>query len=301
VKPATPVSSGKATRKATEIAVSKSQSQKERSSFKEQRETPGLVSAATDNFSTVKDNAAPVKNSGTAEHATSDSTALATTHTAEKTDTLTAQPITQESAKQATHKKPEQALYLSVVAGADGSTIKLQSVKAGYNIGIIAGYQFHKKWMVEAGAFWSKKSYYSDAEYFNTSKVYIPANTKLKTVEGDCHMIEVPIDIRYNFNSTDRRTWFSTLGLSSYIMKKEDYDYTYEGQTSSYDYYKTYKNATTNLVSVAYFSMGVQQKIGNTISLRVEPYLKMPLKGLGIGSLPITSAGLNVGFTKRIF
>jgi hypothetical protein len=84
-------------------------------------------------------------------------------------------------------------------------------------------------------------------------------------------------------------------------MKKEDYEYTYERQTSSYGYYKTYRNATTNLVSVAYLSMGVQQKIGNTISLRVEPYLKMPLKGLGIGSLPITSAGLNVGFTKRIF
>ena len=41
--------------------------------------------------------------------------------------------------------------------------------------------------------------------------------------------------------------------------------------------------------------------LGKAGSLRVEPYLKIPVQGLGIGSLPIWSTGVYVSFVKNIF
>jgi hypothetical protein len=43
------------------------------------------------------------------------------------------------------------------------------------------------------------------------------------------------------------------------------------------------------------------RQLGKSGSLRIEPYIKLPVKGLGIGSLPIMSSGINVGLIKKIF
>ena len=43
--------------------------------------------------------------------------------------------------------------------------------------------------------------------------------------------------------------------------------------------------------------VGYEHNIGNGTKLRVEPYLKIPLKGLGIGNMPITSSGLYIGIS----
>jgi hypothetical protein len=47
------------------------------------------------------------------------------------------------------------------------------------------------------------------------------------------------------------------------------------------------------------FSAGYEQYLGKLGSLRIEPYLRIPLAGMGTGNLPITSAGLNIGITRQ--
>jgi hypothetical protein len=207
--------------------------------------------------------------------------------------------------KKATEKKEKTArLYAGILAGIDISTIKFQSVKtAGYNLGILLGYQLNKKLAIETGAIWDKKFYYSDGKYFNTSKIYLPANSVIDDVDGNCAMIELPINIKYNFKSSGRTTWFSLIGFSSYLMKKENYDYTLENGGVYTNGSRTYTNSSTNWLSVMNLSVGYSHTFGKrkTSALRIEPYFKIPLKGMGIGSLPITSSGINIGFTKTIF
>ncbi len=48
-------------------------------------------------------------------------------------------------------------------------------------------------------------------------------------------------------------------------------------------------------------SVGYNRTLNKVGTLRIEPYLKIPIKGIGIGNLPITSTGLNIGITKKIF
>ena len=196
--------------------------------------------------------------------------------------------------------KPKR-FYAGLMGGVDATTIKLQKIEnAGFSYGVLAGYQLNKKWSIEAGAYLERKYYYSDGKYFNTSKIYMPANSRISEVSGNCKMIEVPISARYLFSSHKGSKWFSTLGLSSYFMTEENYTYDYYyGTVGPVSHKKQYTNGSTNLFSNVSLSAGYIHPLGNFADLRIEPYFKVPMSGLGVGSLPLFSMGLQVGVTKK--
>ena len=199
-------------------------------------------------------------------------------------------------------KQKNKFLYAGIIGGPDISTVKSHSVKnTGFNMGIILGYQLNKKLSIETGLMWDKKFYYSEGKYFSTRKIYLPPNAKITNVNGNCSMIEIPLNVKYNFKSSGKTNWFTAAGLSSYFMKKENYKYTIVSTGAPYPYSKTYNQSSTFLLSALNVSAGYSRFLGKNTSLRVEPYAKIPLKGVGIGSLPITSVGVNMGVTKKLF
>lgn len=213
----------------------------------------------------------------------------------EKNETL-------KSAAKTKRKQKESGLYAGIMASPDISTVKFQSVKnIGVNMGIVAGYRLNKKLSIESGIFWSIKNYYSDGAYFKTNNIWMPAGAKISKVEGVCNMIEVPLTIKYNFSSAGKKTLSVSGGVSSYFMKKESYDYDIDKNGQQYPYSSTYKNRSSHLLAVANFAVGYNRQIKKGTDLRIEPYIKIPLKGVGTGSLPILSTGVNIGITKKIF
>ena len=194
-------------------------------------------------------------------------------------------------------------LYIGVMGGFDVSTVKLQSVKGtGSNIGLLLGYQLNKKFGFETGIMLDKKYYYSDGKYFNTAKINLPNYAQINDVTGNCSMFEVPLNLRYNFSSRSQKAnFFAIAGLSSYFMKHENYDYTLVTTGQPYPYYKSYSSSSAAWLSVVNISAGYSHSIGKIATFRVEPYVKIPLTGVGIGSMPITSLGINVGITKKLF
>ncbi|MGZ8544895.1 MAG: outer membrane beta-barrel protein [Flavisolibacter sp.] len=194
--------------------------------------------------------------------------------------------------------------YAGIMGGVDMTTVKFQKVENyGHDYGILLGYRLNKKWSVETGLYRSSKDYYSDGKYFNTKKIYLPPNTKITEVSGNCLMWEIPVNVKYDFTSIRKHAWFATAGLSSYIMKKEDYSYLYYyGSTgNSYTHYRSYKNASRNLFSVFQISGGYSRSIGKLGEIRIEPYLKLPIGKMGVGEMPLMSAGLHLGITRPIF
>ena len=190
------------------------------------------------------------------------------------------------------------------MVGVDATTVKFQKVEsAGFDYGVLLGYRFHPRWSVEAGAFRDKKVYYSDGKYYNTSGIYLPPNTEITEVSGTCYMWEIPLNVKYDISTGARSSWFSTLRLSSYIMKKEDYEYLYYYGGSGYSvkHYKTYKNSSRNFFSAVQLTGGYSRKIGGIGHLRIEPYLKIPIAEMGYGKLPLMSAGVRVGMTRELF
>lgn len=187
--------------------------------------------------------------------------------------------------------------YAGIVFGPDFSLVKNQKIKhTGSTIGVLAGLQITAKLAIETGAWWDKKNYYSAGEYFNTSKIPVPYNAKIISVDGSCNMIELPLNIRYTVLQKKKSAWFFSAGASSYLMKKEAYTYLYDRNNVQYNVSKSYKNSSKDWLSVMNISGGYQHQMGKA-SLRIEPYLKLPLKGVGIGKLPITSTGIYLSIT----
>lgn len=198
-------------------------------------------------------------------------------------------------------KRKKGRLYVGVVAGPDISTVKFEeSSEPGYTAGLVAGYQYNKRWAVETGLLWNKKNYYTQGKHFNTSKLKLPSHTNIIYAEGYCNMFEIPLNVRYAFAHNKKHHWFAAAGASSYLMQKEDYHYLYERYNVTYYSSKSYKAASTNWFSVANISVGYVYEKSNGMNIRIEPYLKVPISGMGIGKLPITSTGIQVGITYPV-
>ena len=211
-------------------------------------------------------------------------------------------PLTETVTK--AKKQKNKKLYAGFIAGTDITTIKFQKTSSlGKDFGVVIGYDINKKLSIEAGILSTKKYYYTDGKYYNAYKMNLPSNTKIIEVDGNCQMIEIPISIKYDFSTSDKKTWFATAGLCSFVMKKENYDYTYlylnSGSQSTH--FKSYKNSTKNIMSVLQITGGYQINVKNIADVRLEPYVQVPINGLGKGDLPMTSLGLRLGITKKIY
>jgi len=190
----------------------------------------------------------------------------------------------------------KQKFYYGPVVGPDLSMIKSQGVKKiGYAVGLLIGYRFSDSWALETGVLWSKKRYYTDGKHFNKYNVGIPHSAELLSLDGSCGMFVLPVAARYDF-SIGKSSFFATAGLSSYLMKNERYDYLVDNNGSTYEARKSYKNSGNHLFSNIQFSAGYNYPLYRKLTLRVEPYISLPLKQIGTGKIPLTSAGIYAGF-----
>ena len=196
--------------------------------------------------------------------------------------------------------KHKNGIYYGVIAAPDLTTIKGQEIKGvGYSVGVIVGYTLNSHWELEGGAMWSRKKYYTDGKYFSKEGAQIPSNIKINWLDGGCEMFEFPVMVRYNL-SARKNTFFAGAGLTSYIMKTEDYKYSAEVITSGIEYpgYKVYSRSGDHLFANLQLSGGYKHSLSSKMNLRIEPYLKIPLKEIGIGKMPITSTGLYFSITR---
>ncbi|TWW01586.1 outer membrane beta-barrel protein [Chitinophaga pinensis] len=211
-----------------------------------------------------------------------------------------------DAAASATKVKREPAslkkgLYYGLLFSPDITTVKFQRTSSlGYNLGLLAGYRFGKKLAVETGILYERKYYYSTGEYFNTKKTPWPADMELLNVDGWCNMYEIPVNVRFTFATGEKSSWYASAGMSSYIMKKQKYDYSYKyyGQYGERNW--TYRKTTADWFSIIHLGVGYERPVGVLGTLRVEPYIKIPSRGIGIGDLPVTSVGMNIGLTRPL-
>lgn len=199
-----------------------------------------------------------------------------------------------------TRNNNEKGFYAGIMFGVDMSSIHFQSAQAGGTMGFIIGYSFNEKWSIESGMLWDTKRVYDDGTYFNPPG-YTPTNgITITAVNGKSRLYELPVNMKYTIIS-GKHNLFATTGISSYLMRTENYDYKYtqNNQPGGHNYL-SYTKETKNWFSVANFSIGYTHKLGTMGSIRVEPYLKVPLTNLGTANMPIMSTGLNIGFTKPL-
>jgi len=199
-------------------------------------------------------------------------------------------------------KKNIHYFYLEGMAAPDLTTVRFQRISGtGSSFGLLAGYRMNKRLHIEAGAFLEKKLYYTEGAYFDKSKLSpYYQNVKMLYVDGNCKMITVPLNIRYNVVAGQRSNWFVAAGMSSYFMNREYYDYTYQhgsGPPVTRGY--SYKISQQNWMTVINFNVGYERTLWRKYNFRMEPYFRLPVSGVGTGNLLLNSGGIYLGVGRR--
>jgi hypothetical protein len=182
---------------------------------------------------------------------------------------------------------------LTASAGPDYSSVHFKykgEVRLAYGIGV--GYAINDRFTIRTGIYAGRKVYNADSKTYKTG--YIPTGYKVEDINADCYVIEVPVNLVYNFATSKNHGWFASAGLSSYFMKEEDYQYnvTYMGVQRKTWYYE-HRNENTHPFSVVTLSAGYQYNLNKRFSLSAEPYVKMPIgNGVGSGKVMLNNTGV---------
>ncbi|HTQ28156.1 MAG TPA: outer membrane beta-barrel protein [Puia sp.] len=188
------------------------------------------------------------------------------------------------------------ALKIGLAAGPDYTNVKSATNNLlSSNIGVTLGYEFLHRWSINTGFMYTKKNYGANGEDFHGKPGYI-SNDSILFVQGNCSMFEIPLTIRYDFSTGKKTAFFVNGGVSSYLMKNENYQfYCSDPAWPNYVWrtgWQAYNNPQGYLFAVADLSAGIEQQLGKGFSFQAEPYARIPLKGVGVGSLQLSSYGI---------
>ncbi len=165
-----------------------------------------------------------------------------------------------------------------------------------YKGGLTVDYRYGRHFSIGTGLLLSRKRYSAGpGEYAPPGGFgnYQPAPDE---TYGWCTMLEIPLSVGYYPRHHRADGFYLELGISSFLMLRERYYYHYEQQdpdlirwwNSRWD-----NHAWLGLLNV---SPGYQWRLGARTGLQLSPYLQIPLRGVGYGSVDLYSMGLNLRF-----
>lgn len=168
--------------------------------------------------------------------------------------------------------------------------------KPGSSIGLTVDYQILDRWHLGTGLLFSRKNYTArGTDYKVPHDYYRSVGLKgVDFVKGAMNMLEIPINLRYDFSVTGNTVFFASGGVSTYLFGSERSKYYFDffGREVCREFQYTNKQS---ILSSANLSFGVETGVSNDFSIMVAPYMKLPLSDLGFGRIRMSSVGINVG------
>lgn len=158
-------------------------------------------------------------------------------------------------------------------------------------LSIMLEYRFSKRLSLQGGVVRSIKLYNATGEQYQWPEAWSSQKARPTEIWANCKVLDIPLNLRYDFSQRSKSRWFITSGISSYVMLNEKYDYTYPPH--SYPKWKNWEGSTGNYwFGVLNVSMGFERQIGRNLSIQAEPYFKLPLAEVGMGKIKLNTSGL---------
>ena len=165
--------------------------------------------------------------------------------------------------------------------------------KTGYNFQLLVNYNITQKLTLKAGAMKSLKLYDANAGYYAWPARWGVPSSPLTYVAASCNMWDFPVSLSYNFKQKGNNIFYTSLGITNYKMVKEKYTYHYENDADPNIKWRKWQGSTGFYgAGVVNFSLGLERKISKKLSIQIEPFVKIPLKSVGFGSVKLASTGL---------
>jgi hypothetical protein len=216
---------------------------------------------------------------------------------------LTAQTPTNPGKKNGPSLRVNRSLSIGFQLAPDFSSVNaLAGDKPGSSFGLTIDYQFANRLHLNTGLLFTKKNYTARAAdyhvpdvpgpwgYYGSIGIYKPVDF----VKGSMTMLEIPLNLRYDFSITGNTVFFASGGFSTYLLGSERAKYYFEAFRQEVYKVCQYDNKSS-ILSTANLSLGVETGISNELSILVAPYMKLPVGDLGFGKIRMNSVGINVG------
>jgi hypothetical protein len=191
---------------------------------------------------------------------------------------------------------PRLSLLLSIAP--DFSTVAFDYyTDPGRAIGLTFHYHVKRSWSFSTGAVLSRKKYVGDGEDYTPPSGYWKSNTNgiiPETIDGTCNVLEIPIMVQYTILNKGKNRLLVGAGASSYIMLDEAYKYNFEYPNPGAKQGWSTDNKSALFFNVINVTAGFERRIFPGFMMGIEPYLKIPLEGIGWSDMKLYSAGASL-------
>jgi len=188
------------------------------------------------------------------------------------------------------------SLVLGLVMGPDYSDVGgMSNDQLGNNLGISIGYYLSSRLSVNTGIQYTIKNYWTEGKYFqpgNSGPTPAYAFPRIESVNGSSNMFEIPLTLRFDFLKREKARFFVNAGFSSYLMRKETYTFFFHNAGRAYEWQNQNDEHRNYWFAVGSLSAGFEQDLGKGFSFQMEPFLRLPLRGIGDGNIKLNSYGL---------
>jgi hypothetical protein len=220
------------------------------------------------------------------------------------TDTVQTKAAVPAVAKQDVSKQPKQrhGWYVLGASGVEMNSVKFLSAAGAYTVsrlGAGVGYRINNRVSIQAGLFYSNKKYDAGPADYKLDDNPYWTHVQLLQVNARCRMYEVPLEIKYDWLIRKNSRWFATAGLGSYFIRREDYHYQYKKYNNVYESDEAY-TGNKAIFSIVTLSAGWERPLNQRVSGFAQTLLRIPLGGVGDGSVKLHSFGLQVGLSYRL-
>ncbi len=183
---------------------------------------------------------------------------------------------------------------LGIIAAPDLSGSQPFGGKLSSNFGLMATYRLNGRLSISAGVLYAKKLYQAEFADYRTTGNPLYSKYPPITVDADCNVLDIPVNINVDVARQQRATWFASAGVSSYLMLKETYDYTYPPHQYGDLKQLTLRNQNMHVLGIANLSVGYRRQLSGAVNLTLQPFVKVPLTGIGNGKIKLYSSGVAI-------
>jgi hypothetical protein len=190
------------------------------------------------------------------------------------------------------------SLELGVLLAPDFASVNsLAGDRPGSTIGLTVDYQFASHWYVGSGLLLDRKIFAARGGDFHAPPHFYSNNGMpdgADLVKGSFEMLEIPLNLRYDFSVSGSTLFFVSSGISSYLLTSENNNYYYRQPYTQGDICQSISSPDKSyLFSALNLSVGVETGLSNSLSLLIAPYMKIPVRGVGIGQVQMSTVGIN--------
>lgn len=196
--------------------------------------------------------------------------------------------------------KKKSRFVLSILAAPDLTSVqKSGTSNLSGSFGVEATMSLTKRLSITTGAAYAKKIYDSDFSLYRPNTNYV-FKVEPSNIHANCDVIDIPLNINYKVFGNNRNAISVSTGLSSYIMLKEKYSYSYDGAYQGPQSFEV-RGRNQHYLGIANVGVEFQHKINNNLSISAKPFMKIPLTNIGYGNSKLSSTGVAVSVNMNLF